>query len=160
MIIGNKTIKLMVTKNNSRLNYLFLMFFLTSILCGCKENASTKNSTLNMINIDQKSIIQDTIREKYLINNQLTAKDYAFSSGYKPSEGFIPTAEVAVEIADIVLSNLFGKANIDEQKPFSINLDNGIWIIDGYLESGMKGGTAYMEISQETGEILKVSHGK
>ena len=146
-------------KINNQLKYLFL-YFVVFLMQSCKNDTKMKDSTLNMEITNQTKQAQVSKTKMYVTNEGLLSKDFAYLSKYEPKDGFVPTAEIASMIADAVLSNIYGKTNIDEQKPFSINLDNGIWIIDGYIEPGIKGGSAYMEISQETGEILKVSHGK
>jgi hypothetical protein len=49
---------------------------------------------------------------------------------------------------------------LSDEKPFNARLVNGVWIVDGTLPGGGKGGTAHAEISKETGCILNVTHGK
>jgi hypothetical protein len=102
--------------------------------------------------------IQQTLN--YVINEDLSSNDYSNIEGYFPKEGLVPTAEIAFQIAESVLINLFGKETIEEEKPFSINLENDVWIIEGSLEKGFKGGVAYIEIRKSDGEILKVTHTK
>jgi len=109
----------------------------------------------------------DTGKEKssqpipnYVINEKLSLNDYSDVKGYFPKEGLVPTAEIAFQIAESVLINLYGKETIEEEKPFSINLENDIWVIEGSLEEGFVGGVAYMEIRKSNGEILKVIHTK
>lgn len=114
-----------------------------------------------------KKAVMDIPKEKnnqqasdFTMNNRLSTKEFESLTSYKPKEGFVPTAQVAVTIADVVLSNIYGKDNIDAQKPFSVNLENDIWLIEGHIEQGYLGGVAYMEIRKSNGEILKVIHGK
>jgi len=132
---------------------LMIMIALIFMIFTCCKS----NKKLNLIKSD---IAESNQQHNYVLNSKLSLADYAEYERYFPKEGLVPTAEIAVEIADVILSNIFGKENIEEQKPFSINLEGNIWIIDGYLEPGVKGGTAYIEINKENGEILKVSHGK
>jgi len=112
-----------------------------------------------------KKEVKPTITEKpqkcgFVINKQLSANDYIEVKGYKPSEGLIPTADLAFEIAEPVLKNIYGINQIESEKPFSINLENDIWIIEGNLKVGLLGGVAYMEIRKSNAEILKVIHTK
>lgn len=106
------------------------------------------------------SVIKETNPQvlNYVINNNLSLKKYSKVKGYFPQEGLIPTAEIAFQIIEPILNQLYGKELIQSEKPFSINLENDIWIIEGYLEKGMKGGVAYVEIRRSNGEILKVIH--
>jgi hypothetical protein len=70
----------------------------------------------------------------YVLDKRLIIDRYSEYRGITVKEGFVPTADVAVAIADIVLSNIYGEAQIRKEKPFSIILDNDIWIIEGHLE--------------------------
>jgi hypothetical protein len=101
---------------------------------------------------------ENTQKSDYLINEKLSLNDYSAVKGYFPKEGFVPTAEMAFQIAESILSKIYGKETIESEKPFSINLENDVWMIEGYLEQGVKGGVAYMEIQKSNGEILKVIH--
>jgi len=95
----------------------------------------------------------------YIMNENLSTSCYSDFKGYFPKEGFVPTAEIAFQIAEPVLNHIYGKEIIESEKPFSINLENGVWVIEGTLYS-RKGGVAYMEIRKEDGKIQKVLHGK
>jgi hypothetical protein len=110
--------------------------------------------------MDRNNIInKDSVPQMdYIINTSLSLEDYSDVKGYFPKEGFVPTAEIAFQIAEPLLNQIYGKETIEEEKPFSINLENDIWIIVGHIEEGLKGGVAYMEIRKSNGEILKVIH--
>ncbi|MCL1937341.1 MAG: YbbC/YhhH family protein [Candidatus Azobacteroides sp.] len=95
----------------------------------------------------------------FILNTNLSSDNYSEITGYFPDAGFIPNEEIAFKIAEIVLTQIYGKENINEGKPFSINLENDIWIIEGTLYR-RKGGVAYMEIQKKDGKILKIIHTK
>ena len=132
-------------------NLSILMLFI-AIFTSCNFIEKTKKTESNMI--------ESNLQNNYVLNTQLSATDYSEYKGYFPKEGFIPTAEVAFRVAEPILNEIYGEENIEEQKPFSVNLENDIWILEGYIEPGVKGGVAYMEIRKSNGEILKVYHGK
>ena len=44
---------------------------------------------------------------------------YTDMKSYVPAEGFIPTADIAVKIAECVLLEIYGKESIEKEKPFS-----------------------------------------
>ena len=124
-------------------------FFLTIVLHSCSETKPQKD--------------EETIKAMYIESVDLSSKDYAFYKGYIPADGLIPTQEIAVQIAEIILSQLYGQENIEQQKPFSINLEDDVWIIEGYWDRNdfsTDGGVAYMEISKKNGAVLKVIHTK
>jgi hypothetical protein len=105
---------------------------------------------------------QNPIETEYIIGRSSFPGDYSGTEGRLPGEGFVPNPKVAVEIATAVLNEIYGKNNIDKETPFFVNLENGIWIIEGQMETdpNIKGGVAYIEIRKSNGEILKVTHGK
>jgi hypothetical protein len=75
-------------------------------------------------------------------------------------EGFVPTKEVAIEIALAVWKPIYGEKQLLKQKPYQAELKNGIWHVRGTLPEGWKGGTAIARINKQTGCILFINHGK
>lgn len=78
---------------------------------------------------------------------------------YKPANGFVPDETTAIRIAEAVWLPIYGE-DIYSKKPFAAQLKDNIWFIRGSLPEGWKGGVPECEISKDTGEILRVSHGK
>jgi hypothetical protein len=79
---------------------------------------------------------------------------------YTPDYGFVPGKATAVVIALAVLSSIYGEAQIKSQAPYVATLENGVWTVTGTLPAGLKGGVAVVEISEVTGKIMTVTHGK
>lgn len=119
------------------------------LFISCNNNTNTIET--------QKSNNQ---KPNYIINEQLSLKNYSNIEGYQPNEGVIPDEKTAFKIAEIILKRIYGNDIIENEKPFSINLENNIWIIEGSLSNGVLGGVAYIEIKKNNGEILKVIHTK
>ena len=71
----------------------------------------------------------------------------------------VPNEETAIKVAEAIWLPIYGDG-IYEERPFKAELDNGIWIVEGSLPSGMMGGVLYIEIQKKDCKILKVSHGK
>ncbi|MBB6341948.1 hypothetical protein HNP49_002116 [Pseudomonas fluvialis] len=88
----------------------------------------------------------------------------AFASDAKhtvtPENGLVPDAQTAISIAVAVWTPIYGEATIEDEQPYTATLSNGVWTVEGSLPKGWKGGVAIVEISQENGAILRVSHGK
>jgi hypothetical protein len=82
------------------------------------------------------------------------------NANYMPKEGYVPNAETAIKIAVAVWEPIYGKKNIEEEKPYIASLKDGIWTVTGTLPEGSKGGTAIAEISKGSGCILRVIHEK
>lgn len=131
-------------------------FFVLLALFAVSCTTSTSN-----IKEEKKSSQQP----EYVIDDSLSGDFYVDMESYVPSEGYVPTADVAVRIAKCVLCEIYGKEYIEKDKPFSVNLKNGVWIIEGNIpetnDSIMTfGGQSYIEIKKSNGEILKLLHTK
>ena len=118
---------------------------------------SCTNST-SKVGEDQQSSQQI----EYVMNDSLSTDFYTDMKSYVPAEGFIPTADIAVKIAECVLLEIYGKESIEKEKPFSVNLVNGIWVIEGHIPNGNDSaltfcGQSYVEIRKSNGEIIKLS---
>ena len=114
---------------------------------------SCTNST-SKVGEDQQSSQQI----EYVMNDSLSTDFYTDMKSYVPAEGFIPTADIAVKIAECVLLEIYGKESIEKEKPFSVNLVNGIWVIEGHIPNGNDSaltfcGQSYVEIRKSNGEI-------
>lgn len=79
---------------------------------------------------------------------------------HKPRLGYVPDAVTAIKIAEAVWIPIYGEETLKDEKPFTARLVNGVWIVQGTLPKGWDGGTAYAEISKETGCVLNVTHFK
>jgi hypothetical protein len=80
--------------------------------------------------------------------------------GFKPEKGYVPDAETAIKIAVAAWTPIYGAKKIAGEKPFKAVLKDGVWTVTGSLSKGWAGGVAEAHISQETGCILKIIHGK
>lgn len=78
----------------------------------------------------------------------------------QPTSGYVPDAVTAIRIAVAVWEPIYGKEQIEKEKPYQATLIDGVWVIKGSLPTGMAGGVAVAEISKQNGTIIRVSHGK
>lgn len=78
----------------------------------------------------------------------------------KPQEGYVPDEETAIAIAVAVWRPIYGKKEIEKQKPYNAILKDGIWFVSGSLPKDWLGGVAEAEILKENGKIIRISHGK
>lgn len=74
-----------------------------------------------------------------------------------PKNGFVPDAETAMRIAEAVWIPIYGKKQIEREKPFWAELKGETWIVRGRPPID-KGGTAIAEIAKLDGRILRVVH--
>ena len=83
---------------------------------------------------------------------------------HAPEAGFVPDSATAVRIAEAIWIPIYGQAQIENERPFTAALKDGVWTVTGSLHAApgkmAKGGVALAEISQRDGRILRVSHGK
>lgn len=98
------------------------------------------------------------------MNDSLDVDFYRDLDSLIPAKGLVPNAEIAVKIARMLLVEVYGEQQIKEQEPFSVNLRNGIWHIEGNLKipkgTIVFGGVFYIEISQKDCQVLKFLHTK
>jgi hypothetical protein len=85
--------------------------------------------------------------------------------GYLPHAGFVPTADVAIQIAEAVLTPVYGSSVVTSERPFHATLDRGVWIVKGTVPcAGVRpggvcpGGNAEIWISKDNGQILYMIH--
>ena len=80
---------------------------------------------------------------------------------YKPPDGYVPDQETAIKIAVAVWTPIYGKDEIEKEKPYKAVLKDGIWYVSGSLPRGyVKGGVTEAEIAKDDGRIQRISHGK
>ena len=75
-------------------------------------------------------------------------------------ENIVKNSETAIKIVEPILYEIYGKKQIESEKPYEIYLIKNYWIIQGTLREKSKGGTFIIIINAKDSQILKVSHGK
>lgn len=73
---------------------------------------------------------------------------------------YVPNQETAVKIAEAIWLPIYGEKVLSFKPYKAVLKDNTVWIVEGTLPKGMKGGTPYIEINKEDCRIIKVTHGK
>jgi len=66
----------------------------------------------------------------------------------------------AVKFAELVLFDIYGKDNIDSQKPYDIFHIGNYWLVSGILPKGYLGGTFLIIIDSRNCQIIRLTHGK
>ena len=72
----------------------------------------------------------------------------------------IKESSTAINIAEPILFSIYGKKNIESEKPYETYLIDNYWIIAGTLPKGMDGGTFLIIIDARNSKVLKITHGK
>ena len=82
------------------------------------------------------------------------------SDNYRPHTGYVPNPETAVQIAEAVLLPIYGKEQVESERPFVANLNGDIWTVEGSLPDGWLGGVAEVDIRKSDGKIMRLIHGE
>ena len=91
------------------------------------------------------------------------------SAGYKPKAGYVPDAATAIRIAEAVLVPVYGKEQVESERPFTATLKNDVWTVGGTLHCSdgrggvttlCAGGVAVVKISKSDGRVLHMMHTK
>jgi hypothetical protein len=124
------------------------MKYLTIILFAFSLNACSQNdrSSLgkNFAESELKLALSKESQHNVIDNNNVIIKD----------------SSTAVKIVEPILFSIYGKENIENQKPYETYLIENYWIITGTLPKGMLGGTFLIIIDARNSKVLKISHGK
>lgn len=84
----------------------------------------------------------------------------------------VPNATTALRIAERALIKVYGKQQIDYERPLKATLQDGIWSVYGALccpgRKGQRtcevgqcvGGVATLKLRQRDGKVLSISHGE
>ena len=75
----------------------------------------------------------------------------------KPKGGYVPDEKTAIAIASAVWAPVFGSDRIEDQKPITANLQNGVWVVQGRNPVPFPSETFVALISQDDGRILEVT---
>ena len=75
-------------------------------------------------------------------------------------ELIVKESNTAIKISEAILFDIYGKENIERQKPYEKYLIKNYWVISGTLPKGCKGGTFLIIIDGKNAQILKITHGK
>ncbi len=124
--------------------YLLIpIFILTINLSYSQEN----NDHWRISKEQAKSIVNETLKDSTTHN--VIGK-----------ESILTTDKKVIEFAEIILFDIYGKKNIERQKPYDIFQIDKYWLISGTLSKGIIGGTFMMIIDSRNYKIIRLTHGK
>ena len=66
----------------------------------------------------------------------------------------------AIRIAVKAWIPIYGKKQIEHEKPYKAVPKGDVWYVDGYVPDGMKGGAVHAEIAKKDGHIIMITHYK
>lgn len=74
--------------------------------------------------------------------------------------GYVPDAKTAIAVAIAVLTPIYGKADIDSEKPWHTGLKDEVWTVVGTFHGPGFGGGAVIQLDKKSGKVLFVGHGQ
>jgi len=127
-------------------NSIFLLLVLLTFACSKTIQSSNEKEE------------KDSLRT---FNVSSTPLNYDGINGIDKVEGYVSDANIAVQMAELILFNIYKKELIIEQRPYNVFLkNNSVWCIEGSLSDDMEGGVFYVELRKSDGAVLKVLHTK
>ena len=124
------------------MKYFFLSFLLLAI-SSCAQN---KRLVLGKENAKEELKIALSKKPQHNVVNNKTI--------------IIKDSVTAIKIAEPILFNIYGKQNIEKQKPYEIYLLENYWVISGTLPENYLGGTFLIIIDARNSQNIKITHGK
>jgi hypothetical protein len=90
----------------------------------------------------------------------MTMGTNAQERSFIPPNGFVPDSATAVAVAEPILTPIYGRNQVEIERPFSASLGDGNWTVEGHLRAGYVGGVARVIVEKATGRIVSVTHGR
>ena len=94
---------------------------------------------------------------KVILNETISDTKLHNVIGNKP---ILTDQEKAVNFSEMVLFDIYGKRNIEKQKPYDVYNIDEYWLISGTLPKGKLGGNFLIIIDSRNYEIIRLTHGK
>ncbi|MGL5631877.1 MAG: NTF2 fold immunity protein [Azovibrio sp.] len=92
--------------------------------------------------------------------NSTGDKVYSRGGFYFPEEGFVRNKKLAIQVAEIFLTSIYGKVTVASKKPLEAFLADGVWTVSGTIPPGSRGDGMSIFICQKTGEVLGMALGR
>ncbi|WET04181.1 YbbC/YhhH family protein [Flavobacterium sp. YJ01] len=121
----------------------FLLSFLLITLSSCAQN---KRLVLGIENANEELRIALSKKSQHNVVDNKTI--------------IIKDSINAIKIAEPILFDIYGKENIEKQRPYEIYLLENYWVISGTLPENYVGGTFLIIIDARNSKVIKITHGK
>ena len=83
----------------------------------------------------------------------------AQTHSYTPPGGMVPNEAVARAVAKVYLTAVYGQAEIESQLPLIVSLKDKVWTIKGsFNKKHSVGGVAEIDLAQQDGRVLRLTH--
>lgn len=129
------------------MNHIFLSLSFVFLLF----NYSFGQDSKNRIGLS-KEAAEYQLKE-VLVNNKL-------HNIINSKDKIIKNQETLISVIEPILFDIYGKKNIEYQKPYKINDFENYYVVNGTLDKNFVGGTFLLIIDKRNAQILKMTHGK
>jgi len=93
------------------------------------------------------------------VNRKIIKDILADKSGKQVAvDKVIPDAATAIAVAEPILFKIYSRDMIIREKPYSVSLVDGYWILTGSLPKLAVGGTFFIVLSAKDGRVIKLTH--
>jgi len=156
-------------KNSDMKKITTIIIFLVGIILGIFIKSEYDSVKSKKVVVKQDYIFKGNVKvDEDTIDLRKPVDDSIhFNYGIAPfkvcshQNGIIPNAKTAVDFAKIILNYHYGEEEINEEKPFDVELvNNRVWYIYGSLPAGAVGGVVEISIQKSDGKVLAIFHGK
>lgn len=159
-----------VSSNGRKINMKILNLYFSLLLvilfnsCGQppeeKLSLSEKIAATDLKNVygqpqEERLILGKTNAESELKESLSNNSTHNF---FRSETKLITDSSSAIHVAEPILYNLYGKDNINRQRPYEIYHLDHYWYIAGTLPLEMHGGTFVIILDSNDGKIIKLGH--
>jgi hypothetical protein len=135
------------------LNLVFCLSFLCCFSQSCRNNPSPEV----LAQIADSTILTE--------KNALSQLEHALlDSSAQVSRlfpmGIIRDKETAIAVAEPILFGIYGREQIVNERPYTIQKTGPYWCMEGHLKEGMDGGIFRIQIDARDGRVVGLIHGK
>ena len=130
------------------MKYIKIIFFLTLLTVTINACGQTKMDRLILNKTYAEQELKTALsgeKQHNVIDNKIV---------------IIKDSLTAINIAEPILFDIYGKDNITKQRPYETYFIDNYWVIIGTLPQGYLGGTFLIIIDARDCKILRITHGK
>ena len=113
------------------------------LLISCKEVLHSK-SGIEVAKKELERALKDTTKLAILDKNELLIKE----------------EKTAINVAEPILFEIYGKSKIQDEKPYEAYLINNYWVVSGTLNRVSFGGTFSIIIDARNSKVIEIIHYK
>lgn len=148
--------------------FSYTLLFLLGLGIGCLINLSKnsyKKEVKKYVYVGEEKTSQKLYREGLNEDGLVYEKGVDPLGVYNKKDGIVCTPDIAYQIANSILTNIYGEQDINERKPFKIKLINDkYWAVEGEYQGKdrniMLTGSVFICIKKDDAQVQMISHEK